>query len=126
MEIADTIFLRREGSYIVKEHSDSKSNYTEDGLINMLAFIVDKIFMVFGGKVFQQIVGIPIGTIDVPLIDDISLYSYEAEFIQSLLSAGKKQNLSSTSHIDTSMTYIQSVIQILRLILVICIPLSLR
>ena len=47
--------------------------------------------MVFAGKVFQQIVGIPMGTNCAPLLADIFLYSYEAEFIQSLLSAGKKR-----------------------------------
>ena len=30
--------------------------YTEDDIINMLEFLVDNIFVVFGGKVFQQIV----------------------------------------------------------------------
>ena len=30
-------------------------------LINMLEFLVDNIFVVFGGKVFQQIVGIQNG-----------------------------------------------------------------
>ena len=56
----------------------------------MLEFLVDNIFVVFGGKVFQQIVGIPMGTNCAPLLADIFLYSYEAEFIQSLLSTGKK------------------------------------
>ena len=49
--------LGREGPYFVKEHSDSKKNkYTEDDNV-----IIDNIFVVFGGKVFQQIVGIPNG-----------------------------------------------------------------
>ena len=55
----------------------------------MLEFLVDNIFMVFGVKVFQQIVSIPMGTNSAPLLADIFLYSYEAEFIQSLLLAGK-------------------------------------
>ena len=105
---------------MVKEHSDSKSKYTEDDIIklNMLEFLVDDIFVVFGGKVFQQISCILMSTNFVPLLGDIFLYSYEAEFIESLLSAGKKQHLISTSHIDTSMTYCQSIIKIFRIILV--------
>ena len=59
-----------------------------------------------------------------PLLADIFLYSYEAEFIQSLLSAGK--HLSSTSHIDTSTTFCPLITQTLRIISVRCIPLSLR
>ena len=77
--------------YFVKEHSDSKNKYTEDDIVNMLEFLVDNIFVVFGGKVFPQIVGIPMGTNCAPLLADIFLYSYEAEFIQSLLSTGKKK-----------------------------------
>ena len=85
------LVLGREESFFVKEHSDSKNKYTEDDIINMLDFTADTIFMVFGGKVFQQIVGIPVGTNCVPLLADIFLYSYEAEFI---VFAGKKQLLS--------------------------------
>ena len=75
----------------MKEHSDSKNKYTEKNIIKMLEFLVDNIFVVFEGKVFQQIIGIPMGTNCAPLLADIFLYSYEAEFIQSLLSAGKKR-----------------------------------
>ena len=57
----------------------------------MLEFLVDNIFVVFAGKVFQQIVGILMGTNCAPLLADIFLYSYEAELIQSLLSTGRKQ-----------------------------------
>ena len=57
----------------------------------MIEFLVDNIFVVFGVKVFQQIVGIAMGTICAHLPANISLYSYEAEFIQSFLPAGKKQ-----------------------------------
>ena len=57
----------------------------------MLEFLIDNIFVVSAGKVFRQIVGIPMGTNCAPLLADMFLYSYEAEFIQSLLSTGRKQ-----------------------------------
>ena len=57
----------------------------------MLEFLVDNIFVVFQGKVFLQIVGIPMTTNYAPFLADIFLYSYKAEFMQPLLSAGKKQ-----------------------------------
>ena len=47
--------------------------------------------MVFAGKVFQQIIGIPMGTNCASLLADIFMYSYEAEFIQSVLSTGRKR-----------------------------------
>ena len=76
--------------YLVKEHSDSKNKYTEDDIIKMLEFLVDNIFVVFAEKVSQQIIGIPMGRNCAPLLADIFLYSYEAEFIQFVLSAGRK------------------------------------
>jgi hypothetical protein len=66
--------------YFVKYHSDSTHKYSE--IEKMLEFLIDNIYVVVGGKVFQQSVGIPMGTNCVPLLADLFLYSYEAEFIQ--------------------------------------------
>ena len=103
------LVLGREGPSFVKEHSDSKNKYTEDDTINMLEFQVDIIFVVFGGKVFQQIVGIPMGTNCAPLLADIFLHSYEAEFIQFLLSTGKKKL---ASQFNFTYRYIDDVLSI--------------
>ena len=51
----------------------------------MLEFLIDNIFVQFGGQVFQQTIGIPMGTTCAPLLADLFLYSYEARFIQGLL-----------------------------------------
>ena len=54
------------------------------------------------------IVGIPMGTNCAPLLADIFLYSYEEEFIQSLLSTRRKHLASrfkSTYHTGTSMMF---------------------
>ena len=64
---------------------------TQMQVIKMLEYPVDIIFVEFGGRIFQQTVGIPMGTNCAPLLADLFLYSYEAEFVQSLLQAGKKQ-----------------------------------
>ena len=48
----------------------------------MFEFLVDNIFVIFGGRGFQQTVGIPMGTSGVPLLADMFLDSYEANFIQ--------------------------------------------
>ena len=56
----------------------------------MLEYLIDNIFVEFGGRIFQQTIGIPMGTNCALLLADLFLYSYEAEFVQSLLQAGKK------------------------------------
>ena len=103
------LVLGHEGPYFVKEHSDSKNKYTEDDIINILEFLVDNIFVVFVGKVFQQTVGISMGTNCAPLLADISLYSYEADFIQSLLSTGKK---TLASQFNFTYRYIDDVLSV--------------
>ena len=93
----------------MNEHSDSQNKYSEDDIIKMLEFLVNNIFVVFVGKVFRHIVGIPMGTKRVPLLGDIFLYSYEAEFIQSLLSTDRKQL---ASRFNFTYRYIDDVLSI--------------
>ena len=54
----------------------------------MLEFLLDNIFVVFDGQIFQQTI---MGTNCAPLLADLFLYSYEAEFIKGLLKSGKKK-----------------------------------
>ena len=79
------LVLGYNNSYFVKKHTESTRKYTEDNTIKMLDFFIDNIFVEFGGFIFQQTVGIPMGTSCAPLLADLFLYSYVAEFIQNLL-----------------------------------------
>ena len=56
----------------------------------MLNFLIDNIFVKFDVQIFQQSVGIPMGTNCAPLLADLFLYSYEAEFVQNLIKNGQK------------------------------------
>ena len=58
--------------------------------MKMVEFLVDDIFVVFAEKVYQQVIGIPMGTKTVSLFWPTYLYT-RTECIQSLLSAGKKR-----------------------------------
>ena len=50
----------------------------------------DNLFVECGGEIFQQVIGIPMGTNCALLLADIFLYSYETEFIQTLIKSGKR------------------------------------
>jgi hypothetical protein len=65
----------------------------------MLGVLVDNIYVVFGDQVFQQSVGIPMGTNCAPLFADLFLHSYEAEF---------RTSRPSTTHLDISVMSCQS------------------
>ena len=77
-------------TYFVKDHSNAKHKYTEN-YIMMIDFLIDNIFVECVGEIFQQVIGIPMGTNCAPLLADLFLYSYEAEFIQTLIKSGKRQ-----------------------------------
>jgi hypothetical protein len=53
-------------------------------------FLVDNIIVVVSEQVFQQSVGISMGTNCAPLLADLFLYSDEAEFMQTLLHEKKR------------------------------------
>jgi hypothetical protein len=81
---------------------------SEADIKGMLGFLVDNIYVVFGDKVFQQFVGIPMDTNCAPLLVDLFLYSYEAEFVQKLLQDNtqtKKQTNKQTKKLAMSFNH---------------------
>ena len=80
----------RDKSYFVKQRSDSTKTFSETDIIKMLEFLIDNIFVMFGGRVFRPIVGIPMDTNSALLIE-LFLYSYEADFIQGLPKKNEKK-----------------------------------
>ena len=56
----------------------------------MFEFLIDNIFLMFGGHVFQQTVSISMGTNCTPLFVYLFLHSYEANFIQGVFKCGNK------------------------------------
>ena len=85
------LVLGRDRYYFVQKHSDSTKKFSETNIINMLEFLIENIFVIFGGRVFQQTVGIPMGTQCGPLLADLFLLSHEADFIQGLLKKNEKK-----------------------------------
>ena len=73
------IVLGHELTYFVKHKMKGRKCYTENEVIIMLKFLIYNIFGEFVGNIFQQIIGIPVGTDCTPLL------SYNAEFIQKLI-----------------------------------------
>jgi hypothetical protein len=83
--------LGRDRSYFVKKNTDSTKKLSDTDIITMLEFLIDNIFIMFGGRIFQQTVGIPTGTNYILLLSDLLLYSHEADFIQGLLKKNEKK-----------------------------------
>ena len=73
----------------------------------MLEFLIDNIFVSFGGTLFQQVVGIPMGTNCVPLLADLFLYSYE--FLKKLV---KDKKIHEVKAFNFTYRYIGDVLSI--------------
>ena len=59
--------------------------YKQDEIIQMLEILIDNIFVLLGGRRFQQTIGIQMGTNGAPLLADLYLHTYETGFLQGLL-----------------------------------------
>ena len=60
---------------------DSYACWTCTELCEAFTFLMENIYVQFDGMVYQQIVGIPMGTNCAPLIADLFLYCYERDFM---------------------------------------------
>ena len=59
--------------------------YTADQICRMVEFVIDNIFVKFGGCLFRQVIGIRMGTNCAPLLADLFLYSYESEVLDNMI-----------------------------------------
>jgi hypothetical protein len=71
------VVLGYTSTYFSNKIQKGKTCYFEEQVISMLEFLIDSIFVSFGGTLFQQAVGIPMGTNCAPLLADLFLFSYE-------------------------------------------------
>ena len=88
------LVLGRNISDFVKHHSDSTIKFSEIDIFNMLEFLINNIFAMFGA----------------PLLADLFLYSHEADCIQGLL---KKNEKKLTRSFNFTFRYIDDVLSLI-------------
>jgi hypothetical protein len=94
-------------TYFSNKIQKGKTCYSEEQVISMLEFLIDNIFVSFGGTLFQQVVGIPMGTNCAPLL--ANLYSYEWEFLPKLV---KDKKIHKAIAFNFTYRYIDDVLSI--------------
>ena len=65
--------------------------YTADNICKITEFFIDNIFAQFGGRLFRQLIGIPMRTNCAPLLAEFFLYSYENEFLDIMIKSGHRR-----------------------------------
>ena len=81
----------RNKSYFTNDPLNDDNNYTANYICKTIEFLVDNIYVRFGGQLLRQMVGIPVGTNFAPLLADLFLYSYENDFLDKLIKEGKRK-----------------------------------
>ena len=81
----------RNKSHFASDPLNGDNKYTASDICKMIEFLVDNIYVKFGGQLFRQMVGIPMGTNCAPLLADLFLYSYENEFLDKLIKESKRK-----------------------------------
>ena len=67
---------RSKGYFTHDINGDGDNTYTADSSCKMIEFLIDSIFVQFGGCLFRQVIGIRMEANCAPLIADLFLYSY--------------------------------------------------
>ena len=77
--------------YFNRKVKEGEGQYSEESICKMIEFLIDNIYVTFGGLHFRQVIGIPMGTNCAPLLADLFLYSYESEseFLDKLIRANE-------------------------------------
>ena len=90
MDLIERTFQKERSLYIAcnDRHafftSDAVRNYNSWSCQNVceaLTVLLDNIYIIFGSKLYRQIVGIPMGTNCVSLVPDLLLFCYERDFM---------------------------------------------
>ena len=88
-------FRKKDGSvrntHIKIIYGGGYNMYTADNICKMIEFLIDNIFVQFGGRLFRQAIGISMGTNCAPLLADLFLYSYESEFLDNMTRSGHRR-----------------------------------
>ena len=83
------IKVGRNKSHFTSDPLNGDNKYTANDICKMIEFLVDNIYVRFGGQLFRQMVGIPMGTNCAP------------KFVARLLRKKLSGNLNSTSKVTT-------------------------
>ena len=62
---------RAKGYFTHDINGGGDNMYTADNICKMIEFLIDDIFLQFGGRLFCQVIGIPMGTNYAPLLADL-------------------------------------------------------
>jgi len=64
---------------------EASNCWNAEEFINHVEYLIDNIYVVCGDSVFRQVIGIPMGTDCAPFLANLFLYSYEREWMDTMV-----------------------------------------
>ena len=80
---------KSKSAYFSKTRSSTNVSFSKEDLVFYVNIIIDNCYILYHGKVFKQVIGIPMGTNCAPFLANIFLHTYEYEYLQKLISNGE-------------------------------------
>ena len=103
---ASHMALGKDYAYWTSRPVANTRNLMMNQLVEMFNFLIDNIYIQIGSAVYQQTIGIPMGTDCAPLVTDLFLFSYEFEFMKSLI----RTDLSVAAKFNNTCRYINDLL----------------
>jgi hypothetical protein len=72
-------------AYFSQGRSSNKISFSKDELIECVNYLIDNSFVTCQGKIYRQVIGIPMGTNAGPQIANTYLHVYEYDYIKKLI-----------------------------------------
>ena len=82
---------RAQGYFTHDINGGGNNMYTADNICKMIECFIYNIFVQFGGRLFHQVIGIPMVANCAPLLVDLFLFSYENEFLDNMIKSGHRR-----------------------------------
>ena len=101
--------MQRQKRIFTSEKPKKYHAWSCQNVCDALTFLLDNIFILFGTKLYRQVVGIPMGTNCAPLVADLFLFCYEKDFMLSL-SDDKQTDI--IDALNTSSRYLDDILNI--------------
>ena len=80
--------IQTKKAYFSQGKCSNKICFSKEELIECLNYLIDNSFVTYNGKVYRQVIGIPMGTNAGPQIANTYLHVYEYEYIKKLIEKG--------------------------------------
>ena len=96
------IIIKDKWTYFSDKTCPNYLAVTAETLIQWVNYIIDNSYVHFQGNIYQQVIGIPMGTSCAPYLANIFLHEYEYNYINTLI---KNNDIKTATHLSRMLRY---------------------